>query len=154
MQKLAKKTPCAAETSPEGGFHGFSSYTLLVILLTHTLAIGGAFGVLLWYCCTDINPWPVDVLIPPSWLPLELICWLCSNVPYLCFLLFVFPPSSLIQPNSLSFPCCSGPNPPVSSISPSPLAFSRKVIHGIALPQASSSAKIPREHGGMAGLAG
>lgn len=28
MQKLTKKTPCAAETSPEVGFHGFSSYTL------------------------------------------------------------------------------------------------------------------------------
>lgn len=43
-------------------------------------------------------------------------------------------------------------NPPASSISPSPLAFSREVIHGIALPQANSSTKIPWEHGGMAGV--
>lgn len=57
------------------------------------------------------------------------------------------------NPNSSSLPLgCSCQNPPTSSISPSALAFSREVIHGIALPQASSSAKIPQEHGGMAGV--
>lgn len=28
LKKLTKTTLCAAETSPEGGFHGFSSYLL------------------------------------------------------------------------------------------------------------------------------
>lgn len=72
----------------------------------------------------------------------------------LCFLSSLyFLPHPRLNPNSLSFPlCCSCQNPPASSISPSSLAFSREVIHGIALPQANSSTKIPWEHGGMAGV--
>lgn len=72
----------------------------------------------------------------------------------LCFLSsFCSLPHPRLNPNSLSFPlCCSCQNPPASSTSPSPLAFSREVIHGIALPQANSSTKIPWEHGGMAGV--
>lgn len=55
----------------------------------------------------------------------------------LCFLSsFCSLPHPQLNPNSLSFPlCCSCQTPPASSISPSPLAFSREVIHGIALPQ-------------------
>lgn len=81
------------------------------------------------------------------------LAFLQCPLPPFVFIQLLFPPPPLTQPNSLSFSlCCSCQNPPAPSISPSPLAFSREVIHGIALPQAYSSTKIPWEHGGMAGV--